>query len=326
MTYTAGGLIEATDYNGFVSTGTPNVNVVWSTGSGNSGWGETAVSTVSALGTVSATQWAALVNTVTSMGSQTGVTITSRSAPVTGETINILNNVATDLTNINNNRGNAAAVGSQYTGWTGTSGKTSGTAASTNITFTHTVTFASADAARYFFNAGGLVKITFGKSSTGEQGDAEWNDLASTLAGAVWISGRSTGANATIAGTLYSGTTVIGGTGTPTTPSGTMYGTNGWFQLTTSNTEIYKQFADTAPYTANYIGVEAKTGNTGTTLDLTTTWFNDPGQNDAQSGGTAPVAATHGTAPSTIVTYYPPSSTYLTTAAWGTPTVAATTT
>jgi len=266
MTYTAGGLIEATDYNGFVSTGSPNVNVIWGAGSGNSGWGETSINTVSTLGSITATQWATLVNTVTSMGSQTGVTITSRAAPTTGGTVTIFNNLATDLTNLNNNRGNAVA------------------------------------------------------------GDAERNDLASTLAGAVWISGRSTGANATIGGTLYSGTTVIGGTGTPTTPSGTMYGTTGWFQLLTTNTEIYKQFADSAPYTANYIGVQAKTGNTGTTLDLTTTWFNDPGQNDAQSGGTAPSLATHGTAPSTIVTYYPPSSTYLTTAAWGTPAVAATTT
>jgi hypothetical protein len=259
------------------------------------------------------------------MGSQTGVTITSRAAPTVGGTVTILNNVATDLTNIYNNRGNAAAVGSQYTGWTGTSGKTSATAAGANINFTHTVTFASANAARYFFNAGGLVKITFGKSSTGDQGDAEWNDLASTLAGAVWISGRSTGANATVGGTLYSGTTVIGGTGTPTTPSGTKYGTTGWFQLLTTNTEIYKQFADSAPYTSNFIAINAKTGNTGTTLDLTTIWYNSPAQYDAMTGGTAPSGATPGTAPCTIVTYYPPSSTYLTTASWGTPTVAATT-
>jgi hypothetical protein len=30
------------------------------------------------------------------------------------------------------------------------------------------------------------------------------------------------------------------------------------------------------------------------------------------------------TAPTTLVTYFPPSSTYLTTASWGTPTIAAT--
>jgi len=105
-----------------------------------------------------------------------------------------------------------------------------------------------------------------------------------------------------------------------------MYGTTGWFQLLTTNTEIYKQFADSAPYTSNFIAINAKTGNTGTTLDLTTIWYNSPAQNDGMTGGTAPSGATHGTAPSTIVTYYPPSSTYLTTAAWGTPTVSATTT
>lgn len=326
MTYTSGSLIEATDYNGFISTNAANVNAIWSTGSGNTGWGESAVGTVSASSTITATEWATLVNRLATMGSQTGVTITSRTAPVAGNTVAILSNVGTDLTNLFNNRGNAAAVGTQYTAWTGTSGKTGTTAQGVNIVFTHTVTFASANAARYFFNAGGLVKIQFGKSSTGALGDAEWNDLAGTLAGAVWISGRSSGANATIAGTLYSGTTVIGGTGTPAVPSGSKYGTTGWFQLTTVNQTVYQQYADTAPYTNNYIQVQAKTGNTATTLDLTTTWFNSSAQYDAMSGGTAPSGTTFGTAPATIVTYFPPSSTYLTTAAWGTPTVAATTT
>jgi hypothetical protein len=323
MTYTSGSLIEATDYNGFISTNSANVNAIWSTGSGNYGWGESALSTVSASSTISATEWATLVNRLSSMGSQTGVTITSRTAPVAGNTVSVLANVNTDITNIFNSRGNASAVGTQFTAWTGTSSKTTATAQGVSIVFSHTVTWASANAARYFFNAGGLVKIQFGKSSTGATGDAEWNDLASTLAGAVWISGRSTGANSTIAGTLYSGSTVIGGTGTPTVPAGTKFGTTGWFQLTTSNQAIYQQYADTAPYTSNYIQVQAKTGNTGTTLDLTTTWFNTPTQYTAMSGGTAASGAVLGTAPATVVTYFPPSSTYLTSAAWGTPTIVA---
>ena len=323
MTYTSGSLIEATDYNGFISTNAANVNAIWSTGAGNYGWGETALTTVSATSTISATEWASLVNKLSSMGSQTGVTITSRTAPVAGNTVSILSNLNTDITNIFASRSNASAVGTQYTSWTGTSSKTTSTAQGVNITFRHNVTFASDNAARYFFNAGGLVKIQFGKSSTGALGDAEWNDLAGTLAGAVWISGRSTGANATVAGTLYSGSTVIGGTGTPTTPSGTKYGTLGWFNLTTSNQTVYQQYADSAPYTSNYIQVQAKTGNTGTTLDLTTTWFNNSAQYDAMSGGTAASGAVLGTAPATVVTYFPPSSTYLTAAAWGTPTVTA---
>ena len=321
MTYTSGSLIEATDYNGFISTNAANVNGVWSTGSGDRGWGETAVSTVSSSSIISATEWATLVNRISSMASQTGTTITSRTAPVAGNTIQILANVNTDLTNITTNRGNAVAVGTQFTGWTGTSAKT-GTTSGVNstIVFTHTVTFASANAARYFFNAGGQIKWQVGKSSTGNLGDAEWNDLAGTLCGSIFITGRVNNQTANIAGTSYTGTTKSGGTGTPNT----ILTTTGWYQLTTSNQVVYKQFADTAPYTNNYIQLEAKTGNSGTTLDLTTTWYNAEG--DTFSGGTAPSGVTFGTGPATVVSYFPPSSTYLTSAAWGTPTVAATTT
>ena len=78
MAYSSGGLIEATDYNGFVSTTSgANVNNVWSTGSTDSGWGQSALATVAAAGSITATQWASLVNTIASMGSQTNTTITA---------------------------------------------------------------------------------------------------------------------------------------------------------------------------------------------------------------------------------------------------------
>ena len=64
MAYSSGGLIQATDYNGFASTtASANVNDIWSTGAGDKGWGQSALSTVSAAGTVTATNWASLVNT-----------------------------------------------------------------------------------------------------------------------------------------------------------------------------------------------------------------------------------------------------------------------
>lgn len=319
MTYSSGGLIQATDYNGFASTTVgANVNNVWSTGSGDSGWGQTALTTVAATGTVTATQWASLVNTIASMGSQTNTTITSRTAPVTGGTIGILAALNTDLTNVTTNRANAAAVGTQYTGWTGTNSKTTATAASAwTITFTNTVTFASANAARYFFNGGGLIKLQTSKSSTGATGDPEWNDLASTLCGAIWFSGIA--ASHTIAGTAYTGTTKIGGTGTPTTLSTA----TGYYALSpgAAATIIYKQFADSAPYTANYIQTSVALDATSAILTFTTVWSNPEG--DPITGGTAPTGATPGTAPCTICTYFPPSSTYLTTTSWGTPTVVA---
>lgn len=328
MTYSAGSTIVATDYNGFVSdTAGANVNGIWAAGATDKGWGQTALGTVSAAGTVTATQWASLVNTLSSMGSQTSTALTSRTAPVAGNTINILAALNTDLINVTTNRGNAAAVGSQFTGWTGTTAKTSNTGSGSSawtITFTHTVTWASAAAARYFFNAGGLIKWQVGKSSTGNLADAEWNDLAGTLCGAIYISGRVNGAAQTIAGTSYTGTTKIGGTGSPNALTTSV----GWYQLTTSDSLIYRQYADTAPYTGQYIAINAKTAGSGTQLVLTTTWV-DPGgsgtgSSDVISGGTAPSGVTLGTAPATVVSYFPPSTTYLTNT-WGTPTVAATT-
>lgn len=320
MTYSLGGLIQATDYNGFVSTTVgANVNATWSTGTTSAGYGQTAIATVSSAGTVTATQWASLVNTISAMASHQGTTITARAAPTAGTTISVLSAVNTDITNCYNNRGNAAASGTQFTGYTGTNSKTGTTSGATwTITFTNTVTFASADAARYFFNAGGRIKIDVSKTSTGATGDPEWNDLANTLCGDIFITGGDY--TQTIAGTAYTGTTKIGGTGTPNT----LATTTGWFDLTAgaAATIVYKQFADTAPYTSNFIQHSIAKNAGSTALTITTLWSASDG--DPITGGTAASGATPGTAPCTIVTYFPPSTTYLTNT-WGTPTVAATT-
>ena len=146
--------------------------------------------------------------------------------------------------------------------------------------------------------------------------------MANTLVGDIYITG-GTGTQ-TIAGTAYTGTTKIGGTGSPNT----LLTTTGWYDLTTSETVIYQQYADTAPYTGQFIRLGAYTAGSGTQLVLRTVWL-DPGgsgagSSDNISGGTATTGISFGTAPATVVTYFPPSTTYLT-AAWGTPTVAATT-
>lgn len=317
MTYVSTGVIQAADYNGFVNlTAGANVNATWSTGTTSAGYGQTTISSVSASGVVTAVNWASLVNTIASMASHQGTAITARTAPVTGNTVSILTALNTDITNCYNNRGNAAAVGTQFTGWTGTNSLTAGRGAGAwSISFVNTVTFASADAARYFFNAGGIVKVDVSKTATGATGDPEWNDLANTLCGDIYISGGDY--SQTIAGTVYTGTTKVGGSGTPNT----LTTTTGWFDLTGTPTIVYKQFADTAPYTANFI--QHSLSATATVLTITTLWSASDG--DPITGGTDSVGATPGTAPTTIVTYFPPSTTYLS-ASWGTPSVAATTT
>ena len=328
MTYTVGSTILATDYNGFVSTNGANVNGIWSTGATTAGYGETALSTVSAAATITASQWSTLNSKISAMASHQGTTITSRTNPVVGNTIAILANLNTDVTNITSARGNAAASGAQTTSFTGSTSKTTATGSGSTpwtITFTHTITWASADAARYFFNAGGRIKWETSKTSTGNLADAEWNDLANTLVGDIYITAGSVLNPQTIAASVYTGTTKVGGTGTPVT----LTTTTGWYNLLTTDTLIYKQFADTAPYTGQFIAVNAKTAGTGTQLVLTTTWV-DPGgsgtgSSDVITGGTATASpfTTFGTAPTTLVTLFVPSSTDLTSAAWGTPTIAA---
>jgi hypothetical protein len=331
MSYTVGGLIEATDYNGFVNTGANNINAIWATGSGDKGWGQTAISTVSAGGTVTATQWATLVANLATSGQQTNSTLTSRTQPVAGNIIAVLANVSNDINTVTNNRGNAAASGTEYGIFTGTTSKTTATGSGTTawtITFTHTVTFASANAARFFFNAGGLIRLQYGKTSTGTDHDPDWNTLAGQC-GSIYFSGRVNSAAQTISGTSYTGTTRIGGSGGTQT---TLATTTGYYNITAgaAATTLFQLNNASAPYTPEYIRTTVALNAGATVLTFVTTWVDDgssgAGVSSNISGGTgvsSPATSIGAaTAPTTLLTYIPPSTTYLT-ASWGTPTIAA---
>jgi len=327
MTYSAGNIIVATDYNGSANDSANNIGNVWAVGSTDKGWGQSNIANVAVAGTVTATQWATLVNTLTSMSNHTGQAITSRTAPVAGNTISILANVATDINNLTTARGNAASSGTEYGTFSGTTSKTtatgSGTAAWT-ITFTHTVTFASAAALRYFFNAGGIVRLKYGKSSTGTDTDPDWNTLAGWC-GSINLTGRVNGATQSISAQAYTGTTRIGGTGGTQT---TLATTTGWYNLTASPATIFQLNNSTSPYSGEYIRTTA-TATSSTVLTLVTTWVSDGSSGAGTSaninGGTAtasPSTTITGTAPTTLVTYIPPETTYLSNS-WGTPAIAA---
>jgi hypothetical protein len=261
------------------------------------------------------------------MGLQANIAITSRTAPVAGNTIAIFANVTTDINNLTFSRGNAAASGTEYGTFSGTTSKTTATGsgqAAWTITFTHTVTFPSAAQARYFWNAGGIVRLKYGKSSTGTDHDADWNTLAGWC-GSINITGRVNSGAQTIAAQAYTGTTRLGGSGGTQT---TLATTTGWYQLTGSPTTIFQLNNTTAPYTPEYIRTTA-TQTSSTVLTLVTTWVDDgtsgAGKTSNISGGTAttsPSTTITGTAPTTLVTYLPPSTAYLSNS-WGTPAIAA---
>ena len=325
MTYSSGGLIQASDYNTFQT----NLNTIWSTGSGDSGWGQTSIAAVSTGGVVTATNWATLVNNLATSGAQTNTALTSRSAPTTGTVISILPAVSTDITNCTTNRGNAASSGAEVGYASGTTSKTGATSngaqGAWQIQFTHTVTFPSADQARYFWNAGGRVRLQYGKSSTGTDLDPDWNTFAG-YPGSLYITGRVNSAAQTIAGVSYTGTTRIGGSGGTVS---TLTSNTGWYQLTTSSLNVFTLVNTNSPYTGEYIQTFA-TATSSTVLTLTTIW-NQPAVSAAGtttniSGGTAPaLGATTitGTAPTTLCTYFPPSTAQGLSNTWGTPSIAA---
>jgi hypothetical protein len=328
MTYSAGGLIQATDYNTFAGNTTAGLNRVWSTGAGDAGWGQTDITNVSTSGTVTATQWATIVNNLATSGTQTSTTLTSRTAPVTGNIIGILANVSTDITSVTTNRGNAVSSGTEYGVFSGTTSQTAATGsgqAAWTITFTHTVTFPSADQARYFWNAGGIVRLKYGKSSDTTTSDADWNQLAGWC-GTINLTGRVNSTSQTIASQAYTGTTRLSGSGGTQT---TLATTTGWYNLTASPATIFQLNNSTAPYSGEFIRTTA-TATSSTVLTLVTTWVSDgssgAGTTANISGGTAttsPSTTITGTAPTTLVTYLPPSTAQGLSNSWGTPAIAA---
>ena len=292
MTYALYGTVQATDYNDLIGTN-PNttsgkLNTVWSTGGGTTGYGQTAIATLSAGDGVTSTQWATLVNTTASAASHQGSTITSVTAPLAGGTITYLSAIPTNLTTIYTNRLNASAQGS-----TTSNTATYGTTWSDALTFTHTATFANGDAARYFFNSGGQLAITVSHPS-GSGVDLLYNNLASNV-GTVVLSAPSSG-TITISSTSYSGVTKIGGGGNAPTISQN----NGYYALTTGNATVFTQTASTGPssYLSSFIRVIIKSNGTqgsnsdaGSIITIYTIWDEVPNGLTVSSGSATTLTA-----------------------------------
>jgi len=329
MAYTAGDTILDDEYNTFVTgnaagtgdNGVNNVNTLWGVGTLDKGYGETGstLSSVSAGSTITATQWDNFLSRIETIASHQGSTVTNYSTISAGNTIEALATVATDLATITTNRLDAAASGTESAGsainrtgtWT------------TTIDAIHRITFASANAYRYFFNGGGLVKFTFAMSGhTSRDKNNEWADLLNTLMGTVYFSGSN---SHTVNSQALTGTTQVGGAAGG---AGSSVSTIDAFALTTTNQQIMIKYADSAPYTANYIKIDAKTdaaAGSATYIDFTITANDaaaDTGNPTYPAPGTNPAAldVIDGTFTSTMNFIYP-SSTYLTSAAWGTPTM-----
>ena len=265
MAYAQGDPILRDHYNTFATgsaTGAANhavanINSVWGVGNGDKGYGQSTVLTAVAAGDIiTAAQWSTLLarlNTVLTHQAGAGSGITS---PVTGDIITYLSTLQTNVTNAYNNRANYSISGATTT--TNYSA-TWNTATPTTFQQARTITFGSADAARYFFNSGGRITIGFSTTNAADTTkEQDWNTLLATNLGTLtfgWASSTRSGTGGTVS---------INGLGI------------GFWDLLSTDQTIIRLASSTSAYTSNYVEVLAKisgtagsNGGLGTTITFT---------------------------------------------------------
>lgn len=305
MSYAQYGLVQSADVNtlltgfanGTLNTGTASLNLVWSTGNQNKGYGQTAVPIVSSGQLITANTWVSLTSNTSNSALHQNSSILAVGGNVTaGSVVTYLPNIATNLTTVFNNRLNAVSQSA-----TVANSRATTTTWSDKATFTHTVTFASGDAARYFFNSGGQLAITCSHPS-GTGINLLLNNLASNV-GTVVLSSPTSG-TATISGTAYNGVTRVGGGGN----APTIATNSGYYAWSTANANVYYQTASTGPsgYLSTNINIFVKTNGTvgsnsdvGNVVTIYTVWDEIPNGLVVATGST------------TTVTVRPPETTYI---------------
>ena len=316
MAYSQGGLIQASDYNGFVGTATTSgtINYVWSTGNGSYGYGQSALSqSATSAGTVTAAQWATAINTINSISTHQSGSSSGLTAPTAGTLITYLSALSTNITTYNTNHLNAASQGSTTTGsvFTGAFSATNNTTYGPTNFMTRTVTFASADQARYFFNAGGQLNLVV----TGVTN----NDSTSRSTDAVNVIGTYFGGMSAFKATSNGQRTGTGGTLTGTY-------TSGYYSLTTSPQLIAQVTTSSSTYSGDYVtlnvqsnGAQGSNGDKGTIITFTLGYYS--AHTSTTSGLYGSSGDTLNVTPSVRIDVVYPETTNLSNS-WGTVTIA----
>ena len=288
MAYQAGDTITAAQYNIFVNNSSSpfGYNHFAGTGSGQYGLGQTHIATVSGGDgtTITAAQFNSLFTGMSNIANHTNDTLTSAAQVSAGTTVAIRSALETDLATL------AASVAGGCTSASGGISAASAVGTSTNAatwntssTIERSVTFASADAMRHFFNAGGKIRIN-PTCVTGISGDKDtvFDDLTTTATGNLDIGSQST---------------TRSGTGETLTTDGL---SNGFHDLGTGYTVLLKLTSDNAGYTSNTVEYSAKLdAAVGTAVTLTVKMVSTDPADDTTftSGNTDGVAANPNEAP-----------------------------
>jgi hypothetical protein len=260
MSYAQGQNIAASDYNSFAggaaitaafassAAATQKVAALLGVGYGDRGYGQSTPSLpVRVAGdAIAASDWANLRTAISTLASHQGTAVTQ--LPPAGDFVSGANvkaettaattsyDFATMIANVDSNRFNTNSGASM----TLTSNALTITRASTwgatlgSITAVATATFASEDAARYFFNSGGEVRFAI-SHPTGSTQDNNWN-AALAAVGTVAFKAHAT--------------TRTGTAGTPASI--------GYYELTTADQTVLSGAIGSGAYSTNSISVSAR--------------------------------------------------------------------
>lgn len=165
----------------------PTIGNQWGVGFGQNGLGQSMSAITSPPGgpatlggVITAAQWNGIIQTTNKCLAHEGQSLVTPSSVAVGSPIQALTSITTGGTTAFNNSG---ATGLALTSGTVSSTSYSsswGTAGVNALIFTQTLTFVSADAARYFFNAGGTISLSFTQSGGSGAASTAWNTLAAS--------------------------------------------------------------------------------------------------------------------------------------------------
>jgi len=170
MAYSAGDIILDDEYNRFANgSDSPfGWNHFAGTGATVYGLGQAAIPTVAGgTTTIAAAQWNSLLAGIDNIANHTNDTMTARTAVTAGDTIAIKSAVAADLATL------AASVAAGSPNATAISAGSelqssrSGTRYAGSHIVEHSITFSNANEARFFFNAGGKIRVNLTRVGNG---------------------------------------------------------------------------------------------------------------------------------------------------------------
>ena len=289
MAYVAGDTITAAQYNIFVNNSSSpfGYNHFAGTGSGNYGLGQTHIATVDAESTtITAAQFNTLLTAIANIANHTNDTMTARTAVAAGDTIAIKSNLEADLAtlaaSVNSGSPNATAIGSNQVGQSTNSSTFNDTS-----TIERSVTFASADTMRHFFNAGGKIRcVMSAEGSVDGYKDTVFTYLSNAI-GNLDIAAEAT---------------TRSGSGETLTTNGLA---NGFRDLGTGYTVLLKLTSDNSGYTSNTAEISAKLNaaiGTGVTLTVKQVCVDGGSDTTFTAGNTSGVAANPNEAPTMRLT------------------------